>query len=83
MDSPVINPIPVCEAKTGFVADPRGFAAAYCYQTRGLRSVTDPNGHRHYFCAAKGHAENVRVRVRRNYGTAAEPQGVLTEMFGR
>lgn len=80
MDTPVINPIPVCEAKTGFFADDRGFAAAYCYGTRGLRFVEDANGHRHWYCAAKGHGENVRVRVRRQFGMTT---GELVVSFGR
>ena len=80
MDTPVINPIPVCEAKTGFLPDDRGFAAAYCYGTRGLRSIEDANGHKHFFCAARGHGENVRVRVRRMYGMTT---GELAEAYGR
>lgn len=82
LDRALINPIPVCEAKTGFVADDRGFAAAYCYQTRGLRSVLDGNGHRHFYCAARGHGENVRVRTRRNFPAETSP-GELEMSFGK
>lgn len=80
MEPPIIHPIPVCEAKTGVLADERGFAAAYCYGTRGLRVVLDSNGHRHFYCPARGHGENVRVRVRRMFGMTS---GELTQAYGR
>lgn len=75
-----MDPIPVCEAKTGWASDDRGFAAVYCYQTRGLRSIVDSNGHSHHYCSARGHAENVRVRVRRMVGLTT---GELVEAWGK
>lgn len=76
------QPIPVCEAKTGALPGAYGFEPVYCLQTRGLRSTFDANGHRHFFCAAQGHAANVRLQVSRSFPRAMAP-GELMEVHGR
>lgn len=80
MDQPL--PIPVCEAKTGPLKDFGGFAPLWCNGTRGLRFTTDANGHKHWFCPARGHAVNVRMRVSRSFPVARTP-GELTMEYGR
>lgn len=80
MDSPVINPIPVCEARSSWRVTPSDpFAVPYCFGTRGLRRIVDTNGHAHYACGARGHFENVASKVRRNAGWTT-PE--LAEAYG-
>lgn len=76
------NVYSTCESRTGYLAGDYGFIPDWCNGTRGLRFVEDANGHKHYFCPAKGHEADVRARIRRNYPEATAP-GELTEAWGR
>lgn len=45
--------VPTCEARAGWSIKDNG--PAFCNATRGLRSIIDRQGHRRFYCPAKGH----------------------------